>query len=134
MDQYIYKTFKMLQNGLYWSFYCCSSIGIFIQIVKLGCYHHFAQFYKCQGETSSTSFKWTNHRQTAVNTKNRPPPHLGDSTTTFSSTQEEKKKDQIKVAGSFFFFFNCQPFSLRKAKTKVIKQDLCGREANQGLW
>lgn len=33
MDQYIYKTFKMLQNGLYWSFYC-SSIWIFVQTVE----------------------------------------------------------------------------------------------------
>lgn len=34
----------MLQNGLYWSFYCCSSIWIFVQIVKIRCNHHFEQF------------------------------------------------------------------------------------------
>lgn len=71
MDQYIYKTFKMLQNGLYWSFYYCSSIWIFIQIVKLGCFHHFAQFYNCQGETSRGHIDWKNHEKPPPPTTNR---------------------------------------------------------------
>lgn len=56
----------MLQNGLYWSFYC-SSIWIFVQIVKIH-HSHFAQFYKCQGETFRASSRWTNQQLTASNT------------------------------------------------------------------
>lgn len=94
----------MLQNGLYWSFYCCSSVWSFVQIVKILCRHHFAKFYKCQGETSRASFKWTNisklspHRHTGSRPIPTPP---GRSNIIFLS-HSGIKRNQIKVAGNIF--------------------------------
>lgn len=131
MDQYIYKTFKMLQNGLYWSFYCCSSIWIFVQIVKIRCHHHFAQFTSARerlpepvsnGQTISKLSPPTHQEQTPT-----PPGRLNSIFLSHSGI----KRNQMKSRQ--LFFLQSSTIQPLKAK-KVRKKYLCGREANQGLW
>lgn len=97
--------------------------------------------YKCQGETSRASFKWTNHQQTvSTNTPTHleldpaPPGRLDSIFLSHSGIKKKKKKNQMKVAGSFFSSIIYHSASERKKVKKKKKKDLCGREANQGLW
>lgn len=132
MDQYIYKTFKMLQNGLYWSFYCCSSIWIFVQIVKIRCRHHFAQYTIARERLPEpVSNGQTTSKLSPPTHREKNPTPTGGLNFVFLS-HSGIKRNQMKVSGSDFLQSTIQPL---KAQKKIQeKEDLCGREANQGLW
>lgn len=132
MDQYIYKTFKMLQNGLYWSFYCCSSIWIFIQIcqdTRFPSLHNFTRARERLPEPVSNGQTISKRSPpTHQHTRSRPPPHMGE---LHLSVPLGDKRNQMKV-GSFSRHSTVQP--LKKNNKKARKKRMCGREANRGLW
>lgn len=134
MDQYIYKTFKMLENGLYWSFYCCSSIWIFVQIVTIRCPHHNLQvsgrgFWSWFQMDKASAHSLHQHRRTSR-------PH---STWRLNSlpVQLKDKKELNESSRRLFFFLPSIIYhsaSEHKIKSGKKKKDLCEREANQELW
>lgn len=105
----------MLQNGLYWSFYC-SSVRNFVQVVIYDVIINLHIFYKCQGETSRTSLKWTNHQQPVSTTITPERPQL------LVPLRKKKKKIQTtkkkKSSRQFFFFSSIVNHSASGSKTK----------------
>lgn len=136
MDQYIYKTFKMLQNGLYWSFYCCFSIWIFVQIVKIRCNLYFAQFTSAgerlpepvsNGQTISKLSPPTHQR-----TRSRPHP-TWETKLYLPVPLKDTKESNESSRRLFLQLSTIQPLNAKKKK-KSDKKELCMREANQKLW
>lgn len=105
----------MLQNGLYWSFYC-SSVRNFVQVVIYDVIINLHIFYKCQGETSRTSLKWTNHQQPVSTTITPERPQLLVPLRKKKKKKIQTTKKKKKVAGSFFFSLQSSTIQLQEAK------------------
>lgn len=81
--------------------------------------------YKCQGETSRASFKWTHHQQTvSTDTPGVDPPTPGRLNFIFLS-HSGIKRNQMKVAGSFFspIIYHSASESNKKQKWKKKKSE-----------
>lgn len=129
MDQYIYKTFKMLQNGLYWSFYC-SSIWIFVQTVE-GSGEGPAGGGGWSGERLLEQIlaKWTTHQRAVTsNTLMKPRPHH------LPLPRKIKKKKNSNQSSRRLFSFSLLQSSTVQPLNK--KSGMGGREkgAVRGGW
>lgn len=113
----------MLQNGLYWSFYCCSSILDLCTNHQDTMSPSLCTIYKCQGETSRASFKWTNHQQTVSTDTPGVDPHPTWETKLHLPVPLWDKKESNESSRQLFFF-NHLPFSLWKQK-KSQKKRIC---------
>lgn len=124
MDQYIYKTFKVLQNGLYWSFYCCSSFWIFIQIVKIWCHHHFAQFTSVREKFPELASNGQSFSKLSSNT-------LADPTLQLPVPPRDNKESNERRRR--LFSFHHLPFSLWTQKKRQKTRICMGRRQTKNF-